>query len=84
MRKNVGRRDLKRARQGEEANYTFALTKVGSCEINVKGARFKKYVCKGLALSVNQSATLDVARERRCSKPPRRIAASSSTYRKCL
>ena len=41
-------------------NYTFALVRPGNYEIQVESAGFRKYVRKGLTLSVNQSATLDV------------------------
>jgi hypothetical protein len=46
-----------------QGNYTFVLIRPGSYQIEVQAAGFKSYLRKGLTLSVNQAATLDVALE---------------------
>lgn len=46
---------------GENGEYIFIEVPVGSYEINVTQAGFKKYVRKGLALDLNQVISVDIA-----------------------
>src|ERR1700722_4910870 len=46
---------------GENGEYIFLEVPVGSYEINVTQAGFKKYVRKGIALDLNQVVSVDIA-----------------------